>query len=151
MKLTTFFITATAYLSFSASAAPIAQPQETYAATSSLKPGKSFDRIFTIVLENEDYSNVIKDSYLKSLTANHNARLLTNYKGVSHPSQGNYIAMITGGVDILFDGNVDVDKKNVVDLLEQAGVSWKAYQENYPGNCFAGDSKDKLYRVRTWG
>jgi acid phosphatase len=36
---------------------------------------------------------------------------------------------------------------NIVDLLEAKDVSWKAYMEKYPGNCFAGTStEDKLYR-----
>jgi hypothetical protein len=36
---------------------------------------------------------------------------------------------------------------NLVDLLEAKGVSWKAYMEKYPGNCFAGTSANRgLYR-----
>lgn len=29
----------------------------------------------------------------------------------------------------------NIDRKSIVDLLEAKGVSWKTYQEDYPGNC----------------
>ncbi|KAJ3008544.1 hypothetical protein HKX48_008478 [Thoreauomyces humboldtii] len=115
-------------------------------ATSALVPGKYFDHVMTVFFENTDYSDVIADSYFGSLTTNHNGKLLTNYNAIAHPSQPNYIAMLTGGKDALLDTNVNVNKKNLVDLLESKSVSWKSYQENYPSNCATGDSKDGLYR-----
>nr|KAJ3399268.1 hypothetical protein HK105_004946 [Polyrhizophydium stewartii] len=67
---------------------------------------------------------------------------------LTHPSQPNYIGMISGstkGVILDLDGNID--RRNVVDLLEAKGITWASYQENYPGGCFTDSkSSDGLYR-----
>jgi hypothetical protein len=39
---------------------------------------------------------------------------------------GDYFGMNT-------DHNRDLDHTNLVDLLDASHVSWKSYQENYPG------------------
>ncbi|CAJ0836414.1 4787_t:CDS:2 [Entrophospora sp. SA101] len=59
-----------------------------------LASGKYFDRVITIVLENTDYTEAIKDKYLSYLA--NQGILLSNFHGVWHPSQPNYIAMIRG-------------------------------------------------------
>ncbi|KNC96467.1 uncharacterized protein SPPG_08058 [Spizellomyces punctatus DAOM BR117] len=139
MKLSSIFVAAACFLA-SASAVPIQSRGQ------GTRAGKWFDRVITIVMENKNYKDVIADPFFSTITSKYNARLLTNYNAPFHPSQPNYLGMITGGRDAWTDLNVDVNRKNLVDLLEAGGVSWKTYQENYPGNCFAGDSQDKLYR-----
>ena len=64
-----------------------------------------------------------------------------------HPSQPNYIDMIAGThFGKLTDDNVEVSGPNVADLLEAKGLTWKSYQENYPGNCNATyGTNDHLY------
>lgn len=37
---------------------------------------------------------------------------------------------------ILDYADYNVTGKNLVDLLEDKGISWKAYMENYPANCY---------------
>ncbi|KAI8099824.1 phosphoesterase, partial [Halteromyces radiatus] len=98
-----------------------------------------FDRVVVVVLSDANYDDAMKDDYLSSLAKKHNGISLTNYKALSHPSQGNYIGMISGstsGVHLDFDANID-DRKSIVDLLEKKQISWKAYQEDYPsdGKC----------------
>ncbi|KAJ3184259.1 hypothetical protein HDU87_005106 [Geranomyces variabilis] len=116
------------------------------AAASPLVPGANFDRIMTVIFENTDYSDVIADPYFSSLTTNHNGKLLTNYMAIAHPSQPNYVGLLTGGKDVSSDSTANIAKKNLVDLLEAKNIDWRAYMENYPGNCFASDSSDGLYR-----
>lgn len=71
---------------------------------------------------------------------------LSSYYGIAHPSLPNYIAMIGGDTFGIFDDNIhNLPQNNLIDLLEAANVSWKAYQENYPGACFAGGSASALY------
>ena len=42
--------------------------------------------------------------------------------------------MISGSTDgVVLDSNSDIDRKSIVDLLETRDISWKAYQEGYPG------------------
>ncbi|KAJ3157227.1 hypothetical protein HDU89_002639 [Geranomyces variabilis] len=139
------FFAAAALATFAATGV-LAAPAPAAAAASPLVPGAKFDRVITVILENTDYSDVIADPYFSSLTTKHNGKLLTNYMAIAHPSQPNYIGMLTGGKDVLTDSKSNIAKKNLVDLLEAKNIDWKAYQENYPGNCFASDSSDGLYR-----
>ncbi|KAJ3301022.1 hypothetical protein HDV03_001475 [Kappamyces sp. JEL0829] len=100
----------------------------------------AFDRVFTIVLENRNYDNAMKQSYFQSLASR--GRLMTNYHGVTHPSQPNYIAMISGSTKgVSGDGDVSItDRKTIVDLLDAAGKSWTTYQQAYPGGCYTGST-----------
>ena len=42
--------------------------------------------------------------------------------------------MVSGSTDgVDGDENSDISRRSIVDLLETKGVSWKAYQEAYPG------------------
>lgn len=95
------------------------------------------DHIFVIMLENHSEHSVIdqRDSsgnlvapYITSLA--HTYGRATNYYGVTHPSEPNYIASITGSNWGIQDDNVHVlDVPNVVDQLESHGLTWDAYME----------------------
>ena len=94
----------------------------------------AFEHIFVIVLEKNDYAAVQKDAYFAQLAAR--GQLLTNYWALTHPSQPNYIAMIFGDVmSVTNSANYDIAGRNLVEQLEAHELSWKTYQENYPGNC----------------
>ncbi|CAO3621712.1 unnamed protein product [Cunninghamella blakesleeana] len=104
--------------------------------TSSIVHGKFFDRVVIFIFENQDYSKVIKNKYFKSLPKKHNGILLTNYFATTHPSQPNYIALISGSTaGTKEDDKSDIKRQNIVDLLEKKKITWKSYQEDYPGNC----------------
>ncbi|RIA97027.1 phosphoesterase family-domain-containing protein [Glomus cerebriforme] len=109
--------------------------------------GKYFDRFFLITFENTDYATAVNNPYLKDLTSRPDGILLSNYFAVEHPSEPNYIAQIYGSTaGILDDGNYNIIGNNLVDLLEDKGISWNAYMEDFPGNCFTGAfSSDHLY------
>ncbi|CAO3673695.1 unnamed protein product [Umbelopsis ramanniana] len=116
-------------------------------ATSSIVPGSSYDRIVIIVLENTDYSKAKADPYLGSLAQKHNGVTLTNYYAATHPSQPNYVAMISGSTSgVLLDFDSTLNRGNIVDLLEAKGISWKSYQQAYPGNCNTATSSGTYYR-----
>lgn len=87
-----------------------------------------FRRYFVIVLENLAISKTLKDPYMgTNLTSR--GRLLTNYRGVTHPSQPNYIAMVSGSLNgVLTDGDYNVDGKCIADSLEDRGLTWRSYQ-----------------------
>ncbi len=87
-----------------------------------------FRRYFLIVLENLSISKALKDPYMgTNLTSR--GRLLTNYRGVTHPSQPNYIAMVSGSLNgVLTDGDYNVDGKCIADTLEDRGLTWRTYQ-----------------------
>lgn len=67
--------------------------------------------------------------------------LLTGYYAHTHPSQPNYLASIAGDYfGLNHDGNVRVPENvsTVVDLLEDAGLSWRAYMEHIPSPGYMG-------------
>jgi len=99
-------------------------------------------------MENSDPSQVLSNSYFASLAKG--GTLLTNVAASGRPSQPNYISLLAGStLGYTTDANVNVASKGLIDKFESAGVSWKAYMENYPGKCFAGTTYDSgLYARR---
>ena len=105
--------------------------------------------IFTIVLENHDYAEIVGSTnapYINSLIAM--GALATNYKDTAHPSLPNYLHMISG--DNQYPGFVDIgpnqfpyfpaDKDNLGTQLEAAGIAWRSYQESMGQPCQLTDS-----------
>jgi phospholipase C len=91
----------------------------------------------TVVLENTNYEDALRQPFLASLARR--GALLTHFTAEAHPSQPNYIALISGStLGVTSDGNVSLDERHVGDLLEANGLHWKVYAEGYPGNCFLG-------------
>ena len=105
---------------------------------------RAFDRIFIIMLENELESAVLQDDYMRSLHSR--GVRLSQYHGVTHPSQPNYFAAVAGLPFVSSDECQDIEATSIVDLLEAKGVAWKAYMEDLPEDdkavCI---SADKLY------
>ena len=95
------------------------------------------DHVFVIMLENHSKHSVIdqRDStgaltapYITGLA--HRYAWAQNYYGVTHPSQPNYIAAITGSNwGIQTDTPTVLDVPNLVDQLESHGLTWDAYME----------------------
>src|SRR3989440_6368175 len=104
----------------------------------------AFNHIFTIVMENHSYGQIIGSGsapYINSLAARYG--LATNYFAVTHPSLPNYLAL-TGGSTFGITSDCTtcfVSAPNIaVDRVEASGRTWKAYMESMPGPCFVGDS-----------
>jgi len=49
-----------------------------------LAPGKHFDRVLIVVLENQDYFSAMRDQYLSKLAAKGTS--FSNFKNLYHPS-----------------------------------------------------------------
>ncbi|RKF62864.1 putative acid phosphatase [Erysiphe neolycopersici] len=102
-------------------------------------PGKVFDRFVTIWLENEDFATSAKNSQMKDLAQQ--GILLSEYYGVTHPSQPNYLASVGGdyfGLD--HDGTVRIPRNvsTIVDLLDTRFIDWRGYFEDIPGPGYMG-------------
>jgi Phosphoesterase family len=109
----------------------------------SAKP--NFTKVMMVVLENTNYSGAMAQPFLSDFAKK--GALLSNMSGVTHPSQGNYIAMVAGDtLGVTNDANVDLQAQHIGDLLEAKGLTWKAYVEDYPGNCFLGGSSGAFAR-----
>jgi hypothetical protein len=99
-------------------------------------------RIFVIMLENHSQSTVIGDPnapYITSLANDFGEA--TNYYGVTHPSQPNYVATITGQLDITRMNDVATNTytwPNLVDQLEAHHKTWGAYMDTLPYAGYTG-------------
>jgi len=112
---------------------------------SNIIQGKYFDRIFIMQFENQGYSKTIRNKDFKSFADK--GKILTNYFAITHPSEPNYIAQIGGDYFGIQDDSVhNLNNSNLVDLLEDNGISWKTYQEAYPGNCNPANTIGKYAR-----
>jgi hypothetical protein len=109
------------------------------------------DRAFVIVLENHSQKSVIGDPNTPFITAlAQQYGKAAGYFGVTHPSEPNYVAMISGSN--WFTNNDDpanrFDHTNLVDELQASHISWGAYMEALPPDPLADfwpSSADPLY------
>lgn len=105
----------------------------------------SFDRVLVVVLENQPLRASMRNSAMREIIKK--GTLLTEYYALVNPSQPNYVGLVAGDLlGVTGDGVYDLPQNNLVDLMEAKGVTWKSYQEDYPGNCFAGDTPDGIYK-----
>jgi len=103
-------------------------------ATATYIPGKAFDRFITIWLENQDFTNVDRNPEIDELVKQ--GVLLTEYYGLTHPSQPNYIASVGGdyfGLNHDMMVNIPQNVSTLVDLLETKNIDWRGYFEGVPG------------------
>jgi hypothetical protein len=96
-------------------------------------------------MENKEYGDVIGNPdapYVNSLAARYG--LASSYFAVGHPSLPNYLALVGGSTFGITSDCTDcaVDHSNLVDQLERAGISWRAYMEDLPSPCFDGASSN---------
>jgi hypothetical protein len=116
--------------------------------------GSAPTRVALMVLENHEVDDVVGSSqapYLTSLARRY--ALLTGGHGLDHPSLPNYIGLVTGTTaGITSDclpSQCPVGGRSLVDQLEAAGVSWRAYMESMPRPCFHYDGDEAgLYAQR---
>ncbi|MGH9303685.1 MAG: alkaline phosphatase family protein [Acidimicrobiales bacterium] len=110
-------------------------------------PFPHMNHVFVIMMENTSYSDLLNASnpdttFIQNLASTYG--LATHYFGVTHTSQPNYIAAISGSTwgsnndDPAQANDGDFNHLNLVDQLEQAHVSWKAYMESMPSAGYGG-------------
>jgi acid phosphatase len=98
-----------------------------------------FNHVYVIVMENKEYGSIVGSSaapYLNSLIARYG--LATAFYGETHPSEPNYIALTSGGLQgTNSDGSYNLNVPNLFDQVESSGRTWHVYAQGYPGNCFS--------------
>lgn len=120
----------------------------------------AYRHVFVIVEENHGFSDVIGNPAAPNLNRlAHRFGLATNYYGVTHPSEPNYVAMLGGSTFGVASDNPyylnRVKRPSLVTELDRRGVSWKAYLQGsphpgyrgicYPAFCNGTPDKDPLY------
>src|SRR3954471_7063179 len=106
-------------------------------------PRSARSHVVVIVMENKDFAQVLgsRDAPYTNALARRYA-VPTRMYATRHPSLPNYIALIGGATFGITNDCTDchVAARNLVDLLEEAGVSWRAYMEDMPSACYRGNS-----------
>jgi phosphatidylinositol-3-phosphatase len=117
-----------------------------------LVPFAPVQHVITIVMENEEYPNVVGNPsapYENALAANYT--LLTSYYAVDHPSLPNYLAIVSGTTYVSSDclpSQCSTNSSSIVNLLQSKGLTWKEYAESMPTNCSQTISPDGLYQPK---
>ena len=118
----------------------LASGQSTTTPQTSMATGAYFDHTVIIIMEDHGIQDVCAqnpppclgsngDPYMASLANNY--AIGSQYLGVNHFSQANYLALLGG--DTFGCGNngcPPVSNPNLVDRLEAEGLTWKGYMEN---------------------
>jgi acid phosphatase len=86
-------------------------------------------KVVLIIFENKNADPVGRQSFFGKL-AREGANF-TNFYALAHPSQPNYIALVSGSTDgVRGNSNVRLERSNLGQKLK----SWKSYAEGYPKN-----------------
>lgn len=119
-----------------------------------------YQHIFYIMMENHSYEEIIGNANAPHINSLANAYgLATNDWGVTHPSEPNYVAAVSGSFYGITDdaSPYTVHQINAPYLgsqLENAGLTWKSYQQGIPSVGYTGDyypypaSPAKLYAAK---
>ena len=90
--------------------------------------------VFVIVLENHSYGQIVGNPdapFLNSLVRT--AAVATNYSGVAHPSQPNYVALVSGSTQgVTSDDDVTLHARSLFDQ-----VRWRSYMQSLGGPLYA--------------
>jgi acid phosphatase len=107
------------------------------------------DHVVIVVEENRNYEDVIGYAgapYINSLIPE--AAAFTDYHGLGHPSQPNYIALFSGSFQGVYDnlGPHSFDAPSLGGELTKAGFDFTAYSEDLPFAGFDGLLYEKYAR-----
>jgi phosphatidylinositol-3-phosphatase len=100
-----------------------------------------FDRAVVVVFENKARDEVLGNSAAPEFNAlARRGATLSNYRGITHPSLPNYIALISGSTHGIHSdcGDCALSGRNLADTLEARRRTWKAYAEDLPSTGYTG-------------
>ncbi len=120
--------------------APVRAPAPLTPPTATV-PG--YDHVFVVMMENQDYANIIGNTrqapFVNSLLSK-GTSFGAMYAEV-HPSDPNYLALSAGSTFRVMGNPIEVnldytiDARNIGDLVDDAGKTWRAYYQNANGPC----------------
>jgi phospholipase C len=103
----------------------------------------AFKHIVILIFENKEFGFVIGNSQMPNYNrlARENT-LFTQQFAIMHPSLPNYLALIGGDTFNITQNCEDcfISARTLVDEIDEAGLTWKTYQEDFPRPCFLGSS-----------
>lgn len=113
--------------------------------------GAATPHLVIILMENKEYETVVGSSaapYING-TLIPASRVFTKYYAEEHPSLPNYLALTSAGSAGCVADNCPVGlnpQENLFSQMDTADVSWKAYQESMPSNCYPSNKGAYLVR-----
>lgn len=111
-----------------------------------------YKHIFVIVDENKNYATILDPAVAPNFSAL--ARTFgnaTNFYAEAHPSEPNYIALVSGDTfGVTDDGYHTFDAPNLATQLTKAGLTWKGYYESIPAPG-SEDARAGLYAFKHSG
>lgn len=108
-------------------------------------PQGKFSKVLIVLFENESANPALNQPFFGKLARE--GAFLDDFHAETHPSQPNYIALISGDQRGCTDNRkMDLDDPQIADLLEKANKTWKVYAEGFPGKCFEGESDGRYVR-----
>ncbi|MFJ9610748.1 alkaline phosphatase family protein [Kitasatospora sp. NPDC101176] len=126
---------------------PVAAPAPLTPPASAV-PG--YDHVFTVMMENTDYAQIMNDPadtpFIHGLMAQ--GATLTDAHGVYHPSDENYLAVAGGDTytkGATYWPDINSPQRNLGDTLEEAGKTWKAYEQGMGTPCNTTKAYDSSY------
>ncbi len=104
----------------------------------------AFKHVIVIVFENKERSSVLGSAPTFDKLASRYAQL-TGYRGVTHPSLPNYLALVSGSTQGIRSDCTDcaVTAPSLADTLQQAKKTWKTYAEGLPSPGWTGPSQGR--------
>jgi membrane-associated phospholipid phosphatase len=114
------------------------QPTDVIPRAAAVRPISATAHVVLVVEENHEFGQVIgsrQAPFLNRLAAR--GTLLTRYYAVTHPSLPNYIALVAGDPLGIHSDCRSCHRRGrtLIDQLEAAGISWKAYYQAMPAPC----------------
>jgi len=103
------------------------------------------DHVLVVVFENKGYEQVVGSPDAPYLTSLARAGAnFTDAHGETHPSQPNYIALLSGSTNGVTDDSCPQDlgpRPNLARQLLDAGLSFGGYSEDLPAACVSPDRR----------
>jgi phosphatidylinositol-3-phosphatase len=113
------------------------------------RPVPAFDHVVVIVFENKVRGSVLGSSAaptFNSLASRY--AVLAGYRGVTHPSLPNYLALVSGSTQGITNDctSCTTGGRSLADTLEARGRTWKAYAEGLPRAGWTGAASGRYVK-----
>lgn len=106
----------------------------------------AFDHVVVVVLENKARGKVLGNPDAPAFNAfARNGAVLSAYRGVTHPSLPNYLALVSGSTQGIASDctTCTVGGRSLADTLEAKKLTWKAYAEGLPRVGWTGPARGR--------
>ncbi|MGI8786357.1 MAG: alkaline phosphatase family protein [Pyrinomonadaceae bacterium] len=116
---------------------------ENNSANSPAQPQTVVNHVIVVWFENRESTAITAATAPNFINFARTYANFTNFFGVTHPSQPNYLDLFSGSNQGVTDDGHHTFPNTVDNIARQmtaAGKSWRVYVQGFPGNCFNNDT-----------